>query len=265
MYMFRHVSICISLLLTLSCGTDICAQQLLSRAELDSLMVTRVADGAEAVFRYDSLQHDMGVVYADEAPRNVGFTFTNVSGSPVRITRVTTNCGCTAPQLSDSLLNPGENACLNVAYNPRGRSGTVDTDIFVYTSLSDREPFARFTLLGNVVDNDEWSHLPFAMGKLKVKRKEVSFEPLKAGTAPQQRIPCANVGTTPIVLSSRVLPSYVRFATEPCEIAPGEEGDIVITIMSDSLPENYPSRFKVIVEGVDGRIHDRTIDVTIEK
>ena len=103
------------------------------------------------------------------------------------------------------------------------------------------------------------------MGALKLKRKEVTFEPIKPGTAPQQRIPCANVGTVPLVLSAKLLPQFISFSTQPAEIAPGEEGDIVLTIGSDMLPPDAPQLFNVVVDGVGGRISDRTIKVKIEK
>lgn len=237
----------------------------LSRQTLDSLMSPQVMPGGDKVLRFEKLLQDFGVIYETDSPLAVEYHFVNVSGKPVSITRITTNCGCTAAEIGDSLLSPGEKGVIRIKFNPRRRSGTVDTNTFVYTSLSGKEPVAKLTLLGNVIDNDEWNHLPCRMGMLKLKRKEVLFEPVKAGTTPQQRIPCANVGTVPLTLSSELLPAFASFATEPVEIAPGEEGDIVITINGDMLPPNAPRSFSVVVDGVAGRISDRTINVKLEK
>lgn len=256
------------LLLLLFAGNMMSVAQdsrLMSRAELDSLMSPQMMQGGDDVLRFEALLQDFGVIYETDSPLTVEYHFVNVSGKPVVITRITTNCGCTATEIGDSLLSPGEKGVVRIKFNPRRRSGTVDTNAFVYTSLSSKEPVAKLTLLGNVIDNDEWNHLPCRMGMLKVKRKEVSFEPVKAGTAPQQRIPCANVGTVPLRLSSELLPAFVSFGTEPVEIAPGEEGDIVITINGDMLPPNAPRSFSVVVDGVKGRISDRTINVNLEK
>ena len=237
----------------------------LSRQALDSLMSPQVMPGGDKVLAFEALQKDFGVIYEDGSPLAVDYRFVNVSSKPVLITRITTNCGCTVAEIGDSLVSPGEKGTIRIKFNPRRRSGTVDTNTFVYTSLSGKEPVAKLTLLGNVIDNDEWNHLPCRMGVLKLKRKEVLFEPVKAGTAPQQRIPCANVGTVPLTLSSELLPAFASFATEPVEIAPGEEGDIVITINGDMLPPNAPRSFSVVVDGVAGRISDRTINVKLEK
>ena len=237
----------------------------LSRQALDSLMSPKVMTGGDAVLRFDAPLQDFGVIYETDSPLAVEYHFVNVSSKPVSITRITTNCGCTVAEIGDSLVSPGGKGVIRIKFNPRRRSGTVDTNTFVYTSLSGKEPVAKLTLLGNVIDNDEWNHLPCRMGVLKLKRKEVLFEPAKAGTAPQQRIPCANVGTVPLTLSSELLPAFASFATEPVEIAPGEEGDIVITINGDMLPPNAPRGFSVVVDGVAGRISDRTINVKLEK
>ena len=240
-------------------------KKILSREALDSLMSPKLMRDADNVLRFDTLQKNFGVVYEDGSPLAVEYHFANVSSKPVTITRITTNCGCTVAEIADSLLSPGEKGRITIKFNPRRRSGTVDTNSFVYTSLSDKEPVAKLTLLGNVIDNDEWNHLPFGMGTLKLKRKEVVFEPVKAGMLPQQRIPCANVGTKPLRLSSVLLPSYVTFTTEPAEIAPGEEGDIVITVNGDMLPPNAPRNFSIVVDGVSGRVSDRTLNVKLEK
>ena len=153
--------------------------RLMSREALDSLMSPQVMPGGDKVLAFETLQKDFGVIYEDGSPLAVDYHFVNVSGKPVSITRITTNCGCTAAEIGDSLLSPGEKGVIRIKFNPRRRSGTVDTNTFVYTSLSSKAPVAKLTLLGNVIDNDEWNHLPCRMGMLKLKRKEVLFEPVK--------------------------------------------------------------------------------------
>lgn len=255
------------LVLQLACVAASQAQEkrLLSRETLDSFMTPKLMPNGSSVLLFDSLIQDFGVIYEHDAPVVTDFSFVNVSSEPVVITRITSNCGCTVAEVLDSLVSPDEKGVIRIKFDPHRRSGTVDTNTFVYTSHSSKEPVVKLTLLGNVIDNDEWSHLPCTMGSLKLTRKEVAFEPVKAGTSPQQRIPCANVGTAPLSLSSVVLPAFVSFATEPAEIAPGEEGEIIITIDGNLLPHGAPRLFSLVVDGVEGRISDRTIKVKLEK
>lgn len=237
----------------------------LSREAIDSIRNRKVLDTGSAVLKFESTTHDMGTMYESDSLRKAVFSFVNCSGEIVVITDITTNCGCTVSSCDKHELQPGESGQVTVAFNPKGRSGTVDTNAFVYTSLSSTMPVARLTLLGNVIDKDEWRHLPYSMGNLRLKRKSVAFEPVRPGTKPQMRIPCANVGTTPVRLFSRLLPDYVRFSTEPLEIAPGEEGDIVITVDGSLLHKNSNGRCRIVVEGVGGRISDHTIEVEFDK
>ena len=264
--MKRRILYILSLLLLAGSAVSTAQEKkIISREALDSLMSPRLMPGGDKVLHFETLQQDFGVIYEESSPLRMEYVFVNTSSKTVNIIRITTNCGCTVAEVGDSIISPGEKGVIAILFNPHRRSGTVDTNTFIYTSLSNREPVAKLTLLGNVIDNDEWHHLPCRVGALKLKRKDVVFEPVKAGTMPQQRIPCANVGTRPLCLSSELLPAFASFATEPREIAPGEEGDIVITINGDMLPSKAPRSFSVVIDGVEGRISDRTLKVKLEK
>ena len=56
----------------------------------------------------------------------------------------------------------------------------------------------------------------------------------------------------------------MTFTTEPAELAPGEEGDIVITVDGNKLPKNGNDKYCILIEGIEGRVSDRTIEIKIE-
>lgn len=237
----------------------------LSREAIDSIKNRKLLDGGNSVLKFDFVSNDIGTMYESDAAKKVVFPFVNISHDKVTITEITTNCGCTSSSCSKYELQPGEAGEISVYFNPKGRSGTVDTNIFVYSSLSDRMPVAKLTLLGNVVDMNEWRHLPLLIGgSLRLKHRSVTFEPVKPGTLPQMRIPCANVGKTSMQLFSRLKPDFIEFATEPTVISPGEEGDLVISVAGDKLPQNIGNSYSLLLEGVGGRVSDRMIEINIE-
>lgn len=231
----------------------------LSRAAVDSLLNPALSPDADKIIAFDAVTKDIGDIKESDSVRTVRFTFRNVSGKPLTITRVTTHCGCTVASFGKQPVPAGDSSVITVQYNPKGRAGTIDTNAFVYVCGAGSRPVAKLTILGNVVNDDEWSHLPYAMGSLRLKRVKVAF---KAGRT-MARIPCANVGRAPLTLSSRLLPSYATFTTEPAVLQPGGEGDIVIGI--DAAKAGSAKNFSVLVDGVEGGISSRTIKAIIEK
>ena len=248
----------------------------LSREAIDSIRNRKVIENADSFFAFAVKVVDFGTIYESDSAMTFSFPFRNSSKEKMVLKNVSANCGCIYSHCEKYEYEPGEEGTLYVKFNPKGRSGTVDKNIFVYAMTakdfySDTETenprsmlVAKLTLLGNVVDTNEWRHLPVAMGSLRLKRKDVTFEPVMPGTSPQMRIPCANVGTTPLRLFSRLLPEFMTFATEPAELVPGEDGDIVITVDGNRLPKNGNNKFNVLVEGVEGRVSDRMLEIKIE-
>lgn len=104
------------------------------------------------------------------------------------------------------------------------------------------------------------------MGVLRLKQAKASITEVKPGTEPEARILCGNSGDKPLRISSLLLPPYARLTTEPEVIEPGDEADLVITIIADKIPATMPESFTfpVILEGLDARPSDRTIQVVVK-
>lgn len=256
------------LLGTLRLGAQVPMQQLrgLTRAQIDSIVHPTVSPEAVKMVQLDVASHELGTLQEDDAPVNRTFTLRNVSKSPISIARVRTTCGCTVAEYDSLCIAPNATTPITLTYNPKNRPGTIDVDAFVYIKGHDRQPMARLSLYGEVVDKDLWSHLPYAMGTLRVKRKEVTLTDIPQRGKPAIRILCANSGEKPLRLSSLLLPAYASFRTEPAEIAPGAEADMVITIDEAKLPRHSRRlQFPVLIEGVGGKPSERTIHVTIDK
>lgn len=238
----------------------------LTRAQLDSIMNPTLHAEAEKVLRAERQSYDLGKLSETDDPVKRTFYLHNVSDKPQRISRVRTTCGCTAAIFDSIAIAPHEQAEITLTYNPKNRPGTIDVDAFIYLEGNDRQPMARLSLYGEVVDGDEWRHLPQAMGTLRLKRKEVRFTELPSKGKAVMCIPCANSGNKPLRLSSRILPSYATLHVEPTVIAPGQEADLVVTIDTERLPSvEGDIRASLIVDGIGGRPSERTLYIVIEK
>ena len=70
------------------------------------------------------------------------FVFHNSSKRSIKLTKVTTTCGCTAAQFTQKELNPGEKGEIVLTYHPDGHPGKLYTRAFVYTDQSSSTPVA---------------------------------------------------------------------------------------------------------------------------
>ena len=233
----------------------------------DSLVNPLLLKEGGVVLCFDSLNIHIGKLYDNDAPRTYTFRYCNVSSRDVRITKISTSCGCTTASFASEVIAPGVEGMVVLVYNPKNRMGTVETHAFVYTTVSTKYPVARLTLTGEVVCSDKWDYLPYGMGTLRIKRKQVVFSEVTSSIRPSERILCANTGERFLKPSVQVLPAYARFRSEPDVIPPGQEGDLVITVDGSQLPEKTTGKlqFTFIIEGIDAPLSDRLINVIINR
>lgn len=238
----------------------------LTRAQIDSLVHPTLHAEASRVLHTEGATYDLGTMAESDKPVSHTFRLRNVSHVPQRILRVRTSCGCTVATFDTTSIAPGKETSITLTYNPKNRPGTIDVDAFIYLAGYERQPMARLSLYGEVIDSDVWSHLPHSMGHLRVKRTHLHFTELPAGGRPSMRVLCANSGDKPLRLSSQLLPSYASFHTEPAVIAPGEEADMVITVDVDKLPKKQDNlKFGILIDGLKGRPSERTLQVEISR
>ena len=264
----RYNILTLALLLALSIDAQVAVRDMrgLTREQIDSIVRPTVSpQGAERLLcEQDS--HDLGTLSEDDKPVSHTFTLRNVSTESIRIQRVRTTCGCTAATFDSTTIAPGSTTKVKLTYNPKDRPGTIDVNAYVYLADGSKQPAARLSLYGEVLDRDVWSHLPHTMGTLRLKRKEITISEFPTQGRPSVRILCANSGNKPLHLKASMLPSYATFRTEPEVIAPGTEADLIITIDAAKLPQHSDTlRFPVLIEGIAGRPSERTIYIIIEK
>lgn len=238
----------------------------LTRSRADSLVNPPLAKEAEQIIRFDRTVQDIGILTEDDEPKTYRFVCTNVSAKTVSLERVRTTCGCAVAHVEAGDIEPGGKKNITLVYNPRNHPGTVDTNAFVYLALSEKAPVAKLTLIGNVLPAaGQWVRYPYAMGKLRLKQKQMEFKEIAPGERQAERILCGNSGEKPLRLSAAIIPGFATFRTEPEVINPGEEADIVITVDASKIPHGKGEwfSFPIIIEGLDVRPSDRTLDIKV--
>lgn len=232
----------------------------------DTLINPPLMKQGEQILRFDKTVLNIGTMTEDDAPKIYHFTYTNVSDKTINLTRVRTTCGCTVADVHTGEILPGESGIIALTYNPKKHPGTIDTNAFVYLSLSDKMPVARLTLTGNVLPGaDEWGRYPYVMGKLRLKQNRIEFREIAFGKHASERVLCGNSGDQSLHLTALGLPAFAAFRTEPEVISPGSEADIVVTIDTSLIPAEKVGSFTfpIIIEGVDGQQTDRTLNIKV--
>ena len=156
-------------------------------------------------------------------------------------------------------LQPGDSGKVSLSFNPVGRNGAFSIDVFAYTDIDSDRPTERLTLIGEVRANDNWSHLRYTAGDLRLSRRQVHF---KANT--EERIVCANAGDKPLRITARSTVDGLTLRTEPEIIAPNTSGAIIISYRAEERSA-MTLRTMLILEGVESSPTERMITVTIEK
>ena len=93
----------------------------------------------------------------------------------------------------------------------------------------------------------------------------MEFQEVIPGKQPSERILCGNSRNQPLRLSALIIPKFATFRTEPEVIQPGSEADIVVTINTSEIPveRGKSFTFPIIIEGVDARPSDRTLNIKV--
>ena len=182
------------------------------------------------------------------------------------INRVKSTCSCVDVESYPEEILPGCKGEVRLTFCPKNHPGTIDTPVFVYLSSSINRPVARLTLFGKVLPGkDEWERYPYAIGDLRLKQNQLEFHEMTVAKRPSGRILCGNSGTQPLRLSVSAIPEFASFRTEPAEIAPGSEADLVVTINGSLIPADKGTSFTfpIVIEGVNDSLSKRTLNIKI--
>jgi len=110
------------------------SQEDLSGIDPDLLEVVQVkSTGGKPNIRFDAESFDFGrVIQGAEIDHE--FQFTNTGSAPLVINNVEVSCGCTTPFYPFIPIEPGERGKISVHFSSKGRLGSQNPTITVYTN-----------------------------------------------------------------------------------------------------------------------------------
>ena len=183
----------------------------------------------------------------DDGIKTFTYPFTYVGKDTLDIKKIVSTCSCAAATCRDMELVPGKSSEIVVRYNPKGHPGRFERKVFVYLG-EDSSPAAVLRLSVNVESGSDMSGLyPVSMGDIRLRRTEVN---VCRGVKAVENCVFVNVSDRPLRLECErmLLPKCLDFKTEPEVVAPGAEGEILITY--DPSRGGEKARMPVIIKGL---------------
>jgi hypothetical protein len=126
------------LLIPLFLGIFFCinirAEKLPVKSIINSVNTTLAEQGASIAF--DKYRHDFGTIKESDGKISAVFTFTNLSNSPLIISKVEASCGCTTPEWTHEPVTPGKQGYIKATYDPTNRIYFFERSLTVYSNAN---------------------------------------------------------------------------------------------------------------------------------
>lgn len=201
--------------------------KILPREKVESVTSPRLSSDSSS-FRFETMHIVAPEMTEDDEPQTFVFRFRNMSEKALHIDRIVTTCSCVSAVVSDDDVPSGNDAGIEVIYNPEGHTGKFERRIFVYAE-GKTDPAAVLRLTVNVGSGKDVSaDWPVRMGAIGLRRSGLTFV---SGVKAVEKVRFINLGKKSVRLDCEkaFLPDCLTFDCEPSVVPAGAEGVMVIS------------------------------------
>ncbi|MDD4383570.1 MAG: DUF1573 domain-containing protein [Bacteroidales bacterium] len=185
----------------------------------------------------DKNTHNFGMIKEEAGPVSYNFEIRNTGNSPLIISNVSSSCGCTASDWPKEPLAPGANTTIKATYNPKGRPGTFNQSITVYTNAAPTGTV--LTLRGQVEPKPKTPDEIYRrrIGDLGMSNSHLSVGKVSNKDKVSSSLDIYNFGEEPVTVSFERVPSHISITTKPKTLKPNEAGTIDVTFDASSVDD----------------------------
>lgn len=166
-------------------------------------------------------------------PQTVDFELKNNSSTPLSISSVRSDCGCTTIQWP-STVGANKTFKVYVSFDAK-QMGHFEKQMAIFSNASE-QPFVltmKGVVVGEIVDFE--GKYSFQLGDFSADRNDVEFDDVNRGERPVQQIHIFNNGTKTLEPYMLHLPPYLNAVISPTKLAPKHAGVIYLTLDSHKL------------------------------
>ena len=216
---------------------------------------------------FEEKAHDFGSIKQDGGKVTTEFSFLNNSGRPIRIVNVKPSCGCTTPEWTRDVIEPGKRGVIKASFDPKGKIGYFNKSIAVTTDYNT----SPITLIvkGNVETKTDAAPTTFDVsnGSLKTRVSTFNLGKLYINRDNGFRsFDILNAGKNPLLIKDFKAPAYIKIQY-PEILKAGETG--ALKIFYDAKQKNaygfLSDNIELITDDVDAPIKSYAVFVTIEE
>lgn len=198
-----------------------------------SFSQTKPFKGGGAI-SFDQTVYVFGEVREEEGPVSYDFKFFNTGKGPMRITNVLTSCGCTTPEWTQAVVNPGESGFVRATFDPKNRPGHFSRTLTVITNGTPESTV--LTVEGEVVSGQSQMEamFPGVSGHLRFSGKEIVIPGIAEDEIDTIWLGVYNASKQTMTIRSIVTPYQMRVDSKHI-ILPPEQGDNIMMIYNATL------------------------------
>jgi hypothetical protein len=196
----------------------------------------------QQLIKFDSETKDFGTVKEEDGNPTHDYIFTNISTKPIKLVSVKASCGCTTPQWTQDVVEPGKTGTIKASYNVR--PGEFNKTITVRATYVDnvndagepKDPNLADTKIlriqGNVTPRPKTiaDYYPFSEGSLRYTTNHVAFGNTTPTETKTQTMKIYNESDKPVVVNRVQAPAHVKLSlTDGTSLKPKDSVEVTIT------------------------------------
>jgi hypothetical protein len=221
----------------------------------------------QASIKFDKTLHDFGKVNEGDGPVSYNFTFKNTGTSPLIIQDVKTTCGCTTPEWTKQPIRPGAEGFIKVSYDVKGRPGTIDKTITVYSNGQPSPTSLRINGEVIPVERHPAEAFRYTAGTIRLDDLHVAFNRVYSHEKPELTVTAYNPGPEPVKISFIDLPVWIKVDIEPATINKEEKARIKVSY--DASKKNewgfVTDRISMVLNDEKDKDYKLTVTASIEE
>lgn len=192
-----------------------------------ALVLAASASHAQGVLQFDTETLDFGRIAEVEGPVTHSFRFTNAGDGPLRLVQVSAACGCTTPEWTEDVVEPGDGGEVVVTYDPSGRPGDFEKAVFVQ-AVGAEVPALTLRITGVV--RPRLADAGERIGSLAFNHTVAEAGEAVPGERLQTSFQFANVGERPVRVERVEAPDGVEVTLPQRPVFPDGLGGLFVSV-----------------------------------